>query len=160
MLELNQYFMLNFILTIDNLLITSKIKPILHYAVSYKSIKMIKDKTLVIGASDRNDKYSNIATRLLLHKGYEVKTIGSRAGFIGQTEILTEMIPWEDIHTITLYINPEIQKKYYEYILKLKPKRILFNPGTENDELRKLAESAGIETEFACTLVLLNLNQY
>ena len=135
--------MLNFILTIDNLLITSKIKPILHYAVSYKSIKMIKDKTLVIGASDRNDKYSNIATRLLLHKGYEVKTIGSRAGFIGQTDI-----------------NPEIQKKYYEYILKLKPKRILFNPGTENDELRKLAESAGIETEYACTLVLLNLNQY
>jgi ABC-type uncharacterized transport system substrate-binding protein len=106
--------MLNFILTIDNLLITSKIKPILHYAVSYKSIKMIKDKTLVIGASDRNDKYSNIATRLLLHK----------------------------------------------YILKLKPIRILFNPGTENDELRKLAESAGIETEYACTLVLLNLNQY
>ena len=86
---------------------------------------MIKDKTLVIGVSDRHDKYSNIATRLLLHKGYEVKTIGSRAGFIGQTEILTEMILWDDIHTITLYINPEIQKKYYDYILSLHPKRII-----------------------------------
>ncbi len=121
---------------------------------------MLKDTTLVLGASDRKDKYSNIATRLLLSKGYKVKTIGSRTGLIDQTEILTEMTAWDDIHTITLYINPEIQKKYYEYILNLKPNRILFNPGTENDELKKMAESVGIETEYACTLVLLNLNQY
>lgn len=121
---------------------------------------MVKETTLVIGASERTDKYSNMATRLLLRKGHRVKALGSRKGLIEQTEIDTEMVLWDDIHTITLYINPEIQKKYYDYILKLKPTRILFNPGTENDELRNLAESAGIETEYACTLVLLNLNQY
>lgn len=125
-----------------------------------ESLNMVKDTTLVIGASERADKYSNLATRLLLNKGHNVKTIGSRKGLIEQTEIYTDMVLWDNIHTITLYINPEIQKNYYEYIIKLMPKRIIFNPGTENDELKKLAESFGIETEYACTLVLLNLNQY
>jgi len=121
---------------------------------------MSKDKTLVIGASERLDKYSNMAVRLLLKKGYKVRAIGSRGGKIGETDINTEMVLWDDIHTVTLYINNEIQKGYYEYIIKLKPVRIIFNPGTENDEFDKIAQSERIITENACTLVLLNLHQY
>jgi predicted CoA-binding protein len=117
-------------------------------------------KTLVIGASEKPDRYSNMAIRLLLKKGKQVVAIGSRTGQIEGVFIQEGLPNFEDIHTITLYINPEIQKKYYEYILALQPKRIIFNPGTENRALKEMAESAGIKTEEACTLVLLNLNLY
>ena len=66
----------------------------------------------------------------------------------------------EDVDTLTLYLNPTVQKEYYDYILKINPKRIIFNPGTENIELVNLAKQNGIEVEIACTLVLLSINQY
>lgn len=117
-------------------------------------------KTLVIGASEKPDRYSNMAIRLLLKNGKQVVAIGSRTGQVEGVFIQEGLPNFEYIHTITLYINPSIQKKYYEYILALHPKRIIFNPGTENHELKEMAEAAGIKSEEACTLVLLNLNLY
>ncbi len=121
---------------------------------------MSKTKTLVLGASENMERYSNIAVRRLIKKDFQVRAIGSRSGKIEDVVIETGMIEFDDIDTVTLYINPVLQQKYYNYILQLKPNRIIFNPGTENEELRQLAEAAGIQTEYACTLVLLNLNQY
>lgn len=121
---------------------------------------MTKITTLVLGASLNPDRYSNMAIKLLLKKGFNVKAVGNRKGNVLNTEIATETKVFDDIDTVTLYLSPTNQPKYYEYILQLKPNRIIFNPGTENDELRLMAENKGISTENACTLVLLNLNQY
>ena len=116
--------------------------------------------TLVVGASEKTDRYANMAVNLLLKKGKHVVAIGNKSGLIKDVVIHKGKHHFDHIHTITLYISPTIQKEYYEYFLALKPKRIIFNPGTENEELKNMAESAGISTEDACTLVLLNLNQY
>ena len=120
----------------------------------------MKNKTLVLGASENPDRYSNKAILKLQSKGEEVIAIGKRAGKVNNTEILTEPVPSDDIETVTLYLNPLHQKPYYDYIISLKPKRIIFNPGAENNELRKLAEEKGLETENACTLVLLSIGEY
>jgi predicted CoA-binding protein len=121
---------------------------------------MPNKKTLVIGASENDERYSNMAIKLLNKYGHDVVAIGKRKGRVGNVVIETEQMHMLDIDTVTLYINPVLQKKYYEYILSLQPKRILFNPGTENTELKQLAEAQGIFTEDACTLVLLRLGQY
>ena len=121
---------------------------------------MEKLTTLVMGASLNSERYSNMAIRLLHKKGKQVKAIGTKKGNISGIDIDTDPILFDDIHTVTLYLSPANQKKYYNYIIELNPIRIIFNPGTENDELRSIAQTAGIETEYACTLVLLNLNQY
>ncbi|KXK36415.1 MAG: CoA-binding protein [Saprospiraceae bacterium] len=120
----------------------------------------IKDHTLVIGASEKLDRYSNKAVKLLLRKGKKVYALGNRDGKIEDVNITKERLAYEDVHTITLYINPTIQKTYYDYILGLHPIRIIFNPGTENPELESMAKDRGILTEEACTLVLLNTGQY
>jgi predicted CoA-binding protein len=70
------------------------------------------------------------------------------------------MPPFSDINTVTLYVNPEIQKKYYSYILSLNPKRVIFNPGTENKEFQQILSENAVEWEEACTLVLLSLKKY
>jgi len=119
-----------------------------------------KVTTLVIGASENPDRYSNMAIKLLLKKGYQVAAIGQKTGNVEQIPIIKDKENFSNIDTVTLYINPKIQEEYIEYIIKLKPNRIIFNPGTENDEFKALAESEGIKTEYACTLVLLNLGQY
>jgi len=117
-------------------------------------------KTLVLGASPNPSRYSYLAVQKLTANQHPVIALGIRKGVIGKTEIETEKKPFEEIDTITLYINPLRQKDYYDYILALKPKRIIFNPGTENDELSKLAEKNGIKPMEACTLVLLSIGQY
>jgi uncharacterized protein len=117
-------------------------------------------KTLVIGASTNTERYSNLAVKKLVAHNHPVVALGKRSGMIGSTDIITEKKMMDDIHTITLYLNPENQKPYYDYILALKPKRIIFNPGTENDELESLAKENGIKTMEACTLVLLSTSQY
>lgn len=117
-------------------------------------------KTLVLGASENTNRYSNKAVRALQAHGYEVVAIGSRRGHIDGTEIITSLPELEDIHTVTLYLNPENQKSYYDYIIKLKPKRMIFNPGTENEELERKAAMTGINTLEACTLVMLSTGQY
>lgn len=117
-------------------------------------------KTLVLGGSENTDRYSNMAIKLLQKKGFDVVSVGNKKGQVGNMKIENHPVLFEDIHTITLYLGPRNQPPFYDYILDLKPQRIIFNPGTENEELRSIAESRGIETEEACTLVLLNLGQY
>jgi predicted CoA-binding protein len=117
-------------------------------------------KTLVIGASETPSRYAYLAVERLKAHGHEVVAIGKEPGTIHGTSIETEKKPLDDIHTVTLYVNPSIQKEYYDYIIALKPKRIIFNPGTENAELEQLAGKHGITTEEACTLILLSTNQY
>ena len=121
---------------------------------------MEKKKTLVIGASANPARYSHLALKKLSAHDHPVVAIGKRKGLVGNVEINTEQEPITDIDTITLYINPSNQKQYYNYIFALNPKRIIFNPGAENDELSKLAKQKGIVVQDACTLVLLSTGQY
>ena len=120
----------------------------------------MKNKTLVLGASENPERYSNKAIVRLKDHGHEVVAIGRRAGSVSGVPIATSNPELEDIDTVTLYLNPLNQQPYYEYILSLKPRRIIFNPGTENDELEKMAAKAGIKVQEACTLVLLGTGQY
>ncbi|MEP7109212.1 MAG: CoA-binding protein [Ferruginibacter sp.] len=121
---------------------------------------MEKKKTLVIGASPNPARYSYLAVQKLSALMHPVIPLGIKKGVIGNTEIETEKKLFEQIDTITLYLNPLRQKEYYDYILALRPKRIIFNPGAENDELSMLAQQKGIEAVEACTLVLLSTGQY
>lgn len=117
-------------------------------------------KTLVLGASAKPERYSYMATVKLKLYGHEVIAIGNRVGMIESTPIITHHPVEEGIDTVTLYLSAKFQKQYYPYLLSLKPKRILFNPGTENPELVELAKANGIEAVEACTLVLLGNGLY
>ena len=126
-------------------------------------------KTLVLGASEKTDRYSNMAVHRLLQHHHPVLAIGGRTGTISEGAVSVKIetdFPEpqtesaNNIDTITLYLNPENQKKYYDSILALNPKRIIFNPGTENPELDAQARKKGIETVEGCTLVMLGTNQY
>jgi predicted CoA-binding protein len=121
---------------------------------------MEKKKTLVIGASENPARYSNLAIKRLTANQHPVVAIGLRKGSIGDTVIETERIPFPDIDTVTLYINPSRQKAHYDYIFSLNPRRIIFNPGTENEEFYTLAIQKGIQVQEACSLVLLSTGQY
>jgi predicted CoA-binding protein len=117
-------------------------------------------KTVIIGASAKQDRYSNKAVRLLQKNNHEAIALGFENAFIGDIPIETNWTQQEDVDTVTLYLNPQKQKQYYAYIVGLKPKRIIFNPGTENAELAQLAFDNNIQPLEACTLVLLNTGQY
>jgi hypothetical protein len=121
---------------------------------------MEKKKTLVLGASENPARYSYLAVQRLNSHQHPVIALGNKKGKIGSTVIETEKKDFTGIDTITLYLNPILQKSYYDYILSLHPNRIIFNPGTENDELMDLAHAQGIATLEACTLVLLSTGQY
>jgi predicted CoA-binding protein len=121
---------------------------------------MSSKKTLVIGASTNPERYSYRAILSLLSHGHEVCAVGLRDGHIGECEIVKEQLLFSDVDTITVYVNPDNQEVYYDYILKINPKRVIFNPGTENPELEKLLADNKIPYEHACTLVLLASNQY
>ncbi|AWO00902.1 CoA-binding protein [Chitinophaga alhagiae] len=116
--------------------------------------------TVVIGASENPQRYSFLAVNRLRANGHPVVAIGKRAGQIGDTPVIKEHPPLENVDTVTLYLNPTLQQEYYDYILGLQPKRIIFNPGTENTELIAKARENGIEPKEACTLVLLSTGQY
>ena len=117
-------------------------------------------KVLVLGASMNEDRYSNRAIKKLMAHGFEVVALGNKEGEVDGVEIKKELYPFENIHTITLYLNPQNQKAYYDYILSLKPKRVIFNPGTENAELQELLKQNNIEFEEACTLVMLGMGVF
>ena len=117
-------------------------------------------KTLVLGASDNPARYSNLAIQRLRNHGHPVVAIGRKNTKVGDVIIDKEKQPAEDIDTVTLYLNPTHQQEYYDYILSLKPRRIIFNPGTENDTLAALAKQNNIQTLEACTLVMLSTGQY
>ena len=121
---------------------------------------MINKKTLVIGGSTNSHRFSYKAIRKLRSYGYEVVSIGGREGMVDNVQIIKGKAEFESIHTITMYIGARHQPPMYEYILGLKPKRIIFNPGTENQELEKLAVEKGIEIVISCTLVMLNEGMY
>ena len=122
---------------------------------------MSKNKTtVVIGASPNSDRYSYKATVSLQQHQQPVFPIGIRTGKINDLDIITDKPHLENIDTVTLYVGPDNQAAWMDYIFSLKPKRIIFNPGTENPEFEALAESKGIEALEACTLVLLSINQY
>lgn len=116
--------------------------------------------TLVLGASTNPSRYSNIATLRLLQHGHEVFPVGIKKGKIDSLEIINDRSIIKNIHTITLYLNPTNQKDWYDYIFQINPKRIVFNPGTENPELLQLASEKGIECIEACTLVMLSIGNY
>lgn len=117
-------------------------------------------KTVVLGASDNPGRYSYLAVQKLNRYGHPIVAIGKKAGKVGDTNVITERPEEKDVDTVTLYLNPQHQKQYYDYILSLKPKRIIFNPGAENMELEQLAADNGIESVEACTLVMLGTGQY
>jgi len=117
-------------------------------------------KTLVIGASLNPARYSNMAINRLIDNIHPVVAVGLREGTVAGVEISKEKEQFEEIDTVTLYLNPKRQIEYYNYILSLKPKRVIFNPGTENPEFYAILKNNNIEYEVACTLVLLSINQY
>jgi uncharacterized protein len=119
-------------------------------------------KTVIIGATTNTSRYAYLAAEMLTESGHEVVPIGIKKGEVFGKEILDirqqPVVPGVD--TITLYIGPDHQPEWYHYLIGLKPKRIIFNPGTENQALTTLARANGIEPVEACTLVLLRSNQY
>jgi uncharacterized protein len=121
---------------------------------------MEKKKTLVLGASENPARTSYLAINRLKNNQHPVVAIGKKKGMVGGIVIETEKIQVSEINTVTLYLNPAHQKEYYDYIISLHPKRIIFNPGTENDELAELAVKNNIIPQEACTLVLLSTGQY
>jgi predicted CoA-binding protein len=117
--------------------------------------------TLVIGATTKPDRYGNIAIKRLRAHGHTVLAIGVDEGTVADVPIGNEKLPFEAVDTVTLYVRPAIQHESYEdYILGLKPKRVIFNPGTENPAFEDRLQKAGIEPIEACTLVMLSTGQY
>jgi predicted CoA-binding protein len=119
-------------------------------------------KTVIVGATTNPSRYAFLAAETLTDYKHEIVPIGIKKGEVFGKQILNirEKPAISNVDTITLYIGPHHQPEWYEYLIGLKPKRIIFNPGTENSELEKKAEAAGIETLEACTLVMLRTGQY
>ena len=117
-------------------------------------------KTVVLGASTNPSRYSYLAVNRLRNHNHPVVAIGKKKGTVSGVEIQTTHEAIDGVDTVTLYLNPENQRAYYDYILGLKPRRIIFNPGTENSELETQAKAAGIETVEGCTLVMLGVGLY
>ena len=119
-----------------------------------------KKKTVVLGASSNPARYSYLAIQRLRAHDHPVVAIGRRLGQVAGINISKDHLTEDDVDTITLYLNPKNQVEYYDYILNLHPKRIIFNPGTENDELIRKAKENNIKPIIACTLVMLSTGQY
>jgi predicted CoA-binding protein len=115
---------------------------------------------LILGASLNPNRYAWLALNDLVDAGHEVHAIGLKTGEVRGIQINKNLIYGEDIHTVTLYLGPQNQLPYYQYIVELNPKRVIFNPGTENQELEGILNEKGIEWIHACTLVMLRTNQF
>jgi uncharacterized protein len=113
-------------------------------------------KTLVLGASPTTTRYAYKAVKRLLSYGHEVVAIGKIISNIDSVPIGKEMVEIENLHTVTMYLNPQKQEVYLDYIIRMKPKRIIFNPGSYNSKLEKMAKEAGIQVLEDCTLVMLD----
>ena len=123
---------------------------------------MTKQTTLVLGASPKKERYSHKAATMLQEYGYSVELFGRSSGFIGGNVINTDIqqIDLSKIHTVTLYLSPKNQLPFIDIILKMKPQRVIFNPGTEHPEFYSHLSEQGVFYEEACTLVLLSSGQY
>lgn len=117
-------------------------------------------KTLLIGASENPERYANMAIRKLRRHGHEVIALASRPGQVEDVIFETEQKNFQGIHTVTFYLGPKNQQGYVDYILGLKPERVIFNPGTENPVFEARLRKEGIQAEQACTLVLLGTGQF
>jgi predicted CoA-binding protein len=119
-------------------------------------------KTVVVGATTNPGRYAYLAANMLKEYNHEVVPLGIKPGEVAGANILDirQKPVIGDVDTITMYIGPQRQPEYYDYLLGLKPKRIIFNPGTENDEFEQKAQAQGVEVEEACTLVLLRSRQF
>lgn len=119
-------------------------------------------RTLIVGATPNSYRYAYLAAEMLMDYDHEIVPIGIKRGEILGVQIqdIRQKPPLKNIDTITLYIGPQHQPEWYEYLISLKPNRVIFNPGTENREFRRLAEANGIEVVEGCTLVMLRTNQY
>jgi predicted CoA-binding protein len=117
-------------------------------------------KTVIIGASVNPERYAYKAAQMLLKFGHEICLYGLRAGQVNDIPIQTSLTHCEQVDTVTLYVSEKNQAEYIPFILALKPKRVIFNPGTENPAFEKHLTAAGIEPIEACTLVMLRTNQY
>ena len=121
---------------------------------------MKNKKTLVLGASANPERYSYKAINSLTAKEHAVVAIGQKEAEVAGVKVHTKQIPLKNIDTVTLYLNPARQRDYYNYIISLQPKRVIFNPGTENPEFYQLLKVNNIRVDIACTLVMLAANQY
>jgi hypothetical protein len=123
---------------------------------------MKNKKTVIIGASTNPSRYAYVAAKMLLAYGHEIVPVGIRQGVVFGQPILNLQHQPEvaDVHTLTLYIGPHHQAEWYQYLINLKPKRVIFNPGTENTELEKLLSQQGVDVVHGCTLVMLSTGQY
>jgi len=117
-------------------------------------------KTLVLGASTTPSKYSNIAINRLVDNNFDVVAIGAKESSIKGIKIYSNQKKFEDIDTVSLYLNAKNQKNYYNYIVELNPRRVIFNPGAENEEFEKTLSLNNIAFERSCTLVLLSIGEY
>ena len=117
-------------------------------------------KTLVVGATTNKERYAYKAIQSLINKTHQVVAIGAKEGMALDVKIENIKFPFTAIDTVTLYLNPKNQEEYYDYIISLKPKRVIFNPGTENPVFYEILKQNNIQSEVACTLVLLATNQY
>jgi hypothetical protein len=117
-------------------------------------------KTVVVGASPDEQRYSNRAVRTLVQKGIDVTAVGLHGGNIGDIQIHTDKVPVADVDTVTLYVHPRHQSNWKEYIFSLNPKRVVFNPGTENPQFQRELEEEGIVADESCTLVMLSVGTY
>ena len=117
-------------------------------------------KTLILGATNNPARYANLAANRLARYGHKIINVGIKTGDVAGVPIEKAEVIHPDVDTITLYVGPRNQPALYDYILRTKPRRIIFNPGTENPELESMAEKNGIETIEACTLVMLSTGQY
>lgn len=119
-------------------------------------------KTLIVGASLKPDRYSNIAIKRLIANGHEVKAIGIKNGNVLGVRIETGLPSFDEfkIDIVSLYLNAKRQKMYYDYLISQNPQKVIFNPGTENMEFVKLLKENDIDYEIACTLTLISTNQF
>tara|TARA_S200000501_G_scaffold203682_1_gene191598 strand:+ start:3551 stop:3913 length:363 start_codon:yes stop_codon:yes gene_type:complete len=117
-------------------------------------------KTIILGASPNPDRYSYKAVQLLQDKEKDVVAMGIKKGKIGTIFIVSPTATITDVHTVSLYLKPQVQDQYLDFILSLNPKRVLFNPGAENPIIATKLTQEGIAWENVCTLVLLSTNQY
>ena len=138
--------------------------PPLHGLLAWLNIWitviMANKKTLILGATPNAGRYAYTAANRLTKSGHTIVNVGLKSGEVAGVPIEKPEEIHSDIDTITLYVGPQNQPPLYDYILATHPKRIIFNPGTENAELRRMANEKGIETEYACTLVMLSIGEY
>lgn len=127
-----------------------------------ESVKSEVKRTLIVGATTNPSRYAYFAAKMFAERGLEFIPIGIKKGELFGREILDLRAKPElkEIHTISLYIGPNHQEEWMEYLIGLKPKRIIFNPGAENPDFFKRAKEAGIEVLPACNLVMLSTSQF